>query len=112
MFNFSLIVSSGRWQYDYKAFLFSLVNKPGWAPVKLPKRRTDRLPMKIANNLFLLVLGPFLESRNNKRTRKPLLLTVVQDQNFNSFEDNIASVNETKWTLFTSWIRCYILKIF
>ena len=37
MFNFSLIVSSGRWQYDSKAFLFSLVNKPGWAPVKLPQ---------------------------------------------------------------------------
>ena len=27
--------SSGRYQYDSKAFLFSLVNKPGWAPVKL-----------------------------------------------------------------------------
>ncbi|CAH3166279.1 unnamed protein product [Porites lobata] len=27
--------SSGRFQYDSKAFLFSLVNKPGWAPVKL-----------------------------------------------------------------------------
>ncbi|XP_073251887.1 uncharacterized protein, partial [Porites lutea] len=26
---------SGRHQYDSKAFLFSLVNKPGWAPVKL-----------------------------------------------------------------------------
>ncbi|XP_073250624.1 uncharacterized protein [Porites lutea] len=26
---------SGRYQYDSKAFLFSLVNKPGWAPVKL-----------------------------------------------------------------------------
>ena len=37
MFNFSLIVSSGRWQYDYKALLFSLVNKPGWAPVELPQ---------------------------------------------------------------------------
>ena len=30
-----LIDSSNRWQYDSKAFLFSLVNKPGWAPVKL-----------------------------------------------------------------------------
>ena len=37
IFNFSLIDSSGRWQYDSKAFLFSLVNKPGWAPVKLPQ---------------------------------------------------------------------------
>ncbi|CAH3028509.1 unnamed protein product, partial [Porites evermanni] len=32
-----LIVSSGGFQYDSKAFLFSLVNKPGWAPVKLPQ---------------------------------------------------------------------------
>ena len=37
IFNFSLIASSGRYQYDSKAFLFSLVNKPGWAPVKLPQ---------------------------------------------------------------------------
>ncbi|CAH3115321.1 unnamed protein product, partial [Porites lobata] len=29
--------SSGVYQYDSKAFLFSLVNKPGWAPVKLPQ---------------------------------------------------------------------------
>ena len=35
---FSLIDSSSGWQYDSKAFLFSLVNKPGWAPVKLPQR--------------------------------------------------------------------------
>ena len=35
--NFSLIDSSSGWQYDSKAFLFSLVNKPGWAPVKLPQ---------------------------------------------------------------------------
>ena len=34
---FSLIDSSSGWQYDSKAFLFSLVNKPGWAPVKLPR---------------------------------------------------------------------------
>ena len=27
----------GTYQYDSKAFLFSLVNKPGWAPVKLPQ---------------------------------------------------------------------------
>ena len=34
---FSLIDSSSGYQYDSKAFLFSLVNKPGWAPVKLPQ---------------------------------------------------------------------------
>ena len=32
---FLLASESGRYQYDSKAFLFSLVNKPGWAPVKL-----------------------------------------------------------------------------
>ena len=36
-FLFSLIDSGNRWQYDSKAFLFSLVNKPGWVPVKLPQ---------------------------------------------------------------------------
>ena len=36
LFTFSLLASSaGSYQYDSKAFLFSLVNKPGWAPVKL-----------------------------------------------------------------------------
>ena len=30
-----LLVSGCGYQYDSKAFLFSLVNKPGWAPVKL-----------------------------------------------------------------------------
>ena len=33
--SFLLASGSGRYQYDSKAFLFSLVNKPGWAPVKL-----------------------------------------------------------------------------
>ena len=50
MFNFSLIVSSGRWQYDYKAFLFSLVNKPGWAPVKLPQ--TGKYSSKRAHSVY------------------------------------------------------------
>ena len=36
-FLFSLIDSGSKYQYDSKAFLFSLVNKPGWAPVKLPQ---------------------------------------------------------------------------
>ena len=36
-FLFSLTDSSNKYQYDSKAFLFSLVNKPGWAPVKLPQ---------------------------------------------------------------------------
>ena len=34
--SFFLLASfSGRYQYDSKAFLFALVNKPGWAPVRL-----------------------------------------------------------------------------
>ena len=38
-FLFSLIDSSSMYIYqnDSKAFLFSLVNKPGWAPLKLPQ---------------------------------------------------------------------------
>ena len=36
-FLFFLIDSGNSYQYDSKAFLFSLVNKPGWAPVKLPQ---------------------------------------------------------------------------
>ena len=36
-FHFFLIDSRNKYQYDSKAFLFSLVNKPGWAPVKLPQ---------------------------------------------------------------------------
>ena len=31
---------SCQYHYDYQAFLFSLVNKPGWAPVKLPQTGT------------------------------------------------------------------------
>ena len=36
-FPFCLLVSNCGSQYSSKAFLFSLVNKPGWAPVKLPQ---------------------------------------------------------------------------
>ena len=39
-FLFFLIESGNKYQYDSKAFLFSLVNKPGWAPVKLPQTGT------------------------------------------------------------------------
>ncbi|RMX46705.1 hypothetical protein pdam_00015688 [Pocillopora damicornis] len=31
----AVIISSCLWKYDANAFLFSLVNKPGWGPVKL-----------------------------------------------------------------------------
>ena len=34
----SYSVSSCLWKYDASAFLFSLVNKPGWAPVKLTQQ--------------------------------------------------------------------------
>ena len=39
-FLFFLIESGNKYQYDSKAFLFSLVNKPGWAPLKLPQTGT------------------------------------------------------------------------
>ena len=32
-----LVGSVSGYRYDSNAFLFSLVNKPGWAPVKLPQ---------------------------------------------------------------------------
>ena len=38
-----LILPTGygcQYHYDSQAFLFSLVNKPGWAPVKLPQTGT------------------------------------------------------------------------
>ena len=36
-FLISSTVSSYGYRYDSQAFLFSFVNKPGWAPVKLPQ---------------------------------------------------------------------------
>ena len=49
-FLFSLIVSGKRWQYDSKAFLFSLVNKPGWPPVKLPQ--TEKYSSRRAYSIY------------------------------------------------------------
>ena len=38
LFHLYFLVGSGSGvPYDSNAFLFSLVNKPGWAPVKLPQ---------------------------------------------------------------------------
>ena len=38
LFHLYFLVGSGSgFRYDSNAFLFSLVNKPGWAPVKLPQ---------------------------------------------------------------------------
>ena len=38
LFHLYFLVGSGsRCWYDSNAFLFSLVNKPGWAPVRLPQ---------------------------------------------------------------------------
>ena len=39
-------------QYDPKAFLFSVVNKPGWEPVKLPQ--TGEIVQ--SNNFWLRLL--------------------------------------------------------
>ena len=36
-----LVGSGSGYRYDSNAFLFSLVNKPGWAPVKLPQTGKD-----------------------------------------------------------------------
>ena len=36
-----LVGSGSGYQYDSNAFLFSLVNKPGWVPVKLPQTGKD-----------------------------------------------------------------------
>ena len=36
-----LVDSGSGCRYDSNAFLFSLVNKPGWVPVKLPQTGTD-----------------------------------------------------------------------
>ena len=56
-FLFSLTDSSGKYQYDSKAFLFSLVNKPGWAPVKLPQ--TGRYGSSRTHSVrFLSSYGP------------------------------------------------------
>ena len=55
-FLFSLIDSGNRWQYDSKAFLFSLVNKPGWAPVKLPQ--TGKYSSSKASLFFYSSYGP------------------------------------------------------
>ena len=35
----NLLGDDARYLADPKAFQFSLVNKPGWAPVKLPQRK-------------------------------------------------------------------------
>ncbi|CAH3159545.1 unnamed protein product, partial [Porites evermanni] len=46
-----------KYQYDSKAFLFSLVNRPGWAPVKLPQ--TGRYSSSRAHSvLFGSSYGP------------------------------------------------------
>ena len=56
-FLFSLTDSSNKYQYDSKAFLFSLVNRPGWAPVKLPQ--TGRYSSSRAHSvLFGSSYGP------------------------------------------------------
>ena len=36
-----LVDSGSGYRYDSNAFLFSLVNKPGWVPVKLPQTGKD-----------------------------------------------------------------------
>ena len=54
--SFLLASGSGRYQYDSKAFLFSLVNKPGWAPVKLSQ--SGRYSYRKWSIYFLSSYGP------------------------------------------------------
>ena len=63
-FLFSLTDSSSKYQYDSKAFLFSLVNRPGWAPVKLPQ--TGRYSSSRAHSvLFGSSYGPTFGGGND-----------------------------------------------
>ena len=39
--SYFLVGSGSGYRYDSNAFLFSLVNKPGWVPVKLPQTGKD-----------------------------------------------------------------------
>ena len=53
LFHLYFLVGSGsRYWYDSNAFLFSLVNKPGWAPIKLPQtgKNTSRRQYSIYFN--------------------------------------------------------------
>ena len=53
LFHLYFLVGSGsEYRYDSNAFLFSLVNKPGWAPVKLPQtgKYSSRRQYSIYNN--------------------------------------------------------------
>ncbi|XP_073230058.1 MTOR-associated protein MEAK7-like [Porites lutea] len=49
--------SGDRYQNDSKAFLFSLVNKPGWAPVKLPQTGKRSLS-RVRSLYFYSLYGP------------------------------------------------------
>ena len=59
-FLFFLIESGNKYQYDSKAFLFSLVNKPGWAPVQLPQ--TGR---NLFSTVFQSSFGPTFGGGND-----------------------------------------------
>ena len=47
-----LVGSGSGYRYDSNAFLFSLVNKPGWVPVKLPQtgKRSSKRRHSIYDN--------------------------------------------------------------
>ena len=56
--------------------------------------------------------GPFLESLDNQRARKGVVV-FMQDSGFNSFASNMIklSVNETKWSSLLATTRALILYI-
>ena len=45
-----LVGSRSGYRYDSNAFLFSLINKPGWAPVKLPQ--TGKYSSRRQNSIY------------------------------------------------------------
>ena len=61
--SFLLASGSGGYQYDSKAFLFSLVNKPGWAPVKLSQ--SGQSSSSKNSILFSPTLGPTFGAGND-----------------------------------------------
>ena len=65
------------YQHDSKAFLFSLVNKPGWAPVKLPQKGKNSSRNSVQN---LKSLGPSFGEHD-------MQLSTLASKNRNSVSD-------------------------
>ena len=107
-----LVDSGSRYRYDSDAFLFSLVNKPGWVPVKLPQTGTDS-----SNRRYSIYddrsYGPtfggghdihisnYASSNTNSYSNLGLTYSPPSGYSYNhSWQDRTAS-HPTKWKLFT-----------